>query len=699
MKMIKSLCRLFWNWRHLFFTLVLAGTFTATLAQETRMVQIKAFDQQLQPQGNMEISINGKEFLAVGRNGTAITELADSDLPIRTIDIKGEELEAASWIYSKGVLEITIRKKSYQLITLSVRNSANQALPGLKLTFKGKNAFSGTTDRGGKLQMPLGLTESISAVEQFSIPGFQIKGITVMANERIITAEKIVPQSAAQESPRVILPQTPASDDYFRNFNLSMLDSIQSLTVFYSIFKNYQIKDMDPEVRKRVDAKFDLLVKQLEDSVRQSGTSLIGGITDSTFVGDDIRSLIGQVRGESQTLIDQRTEFDEKVRIINSKLEGGISNLSEESRAQLLSDLALLERLLIENESRFFKNQNDYRQIINGIKEKYFDIRDLENKLSASEAQRLEEQRVFRERLIAISVVVLVFAILVILLIYVSNALRKQKQALAKANEEIRNINENLENLVYHRTRLLEEAHRELDTFLYRASHDMRSPVCSIIGLCNIASHLSQGEPKELIERVVNTTVGMDKLLKKLSIISEINQPTNFSSIRLLPMLEEIRQRHADMLPRGIVNFTINCPDDLIIESYPNLVFTILSNLIENSAYYASLDGLREPNIKVSAMSEGENVGISVYDNGTGVDPSINDRLFDMFFKGTERSPGHGLGLYIVSKAVQVLGGKIEVSSEVGSYSIFRVILPLHGSPDSHEKIYALELAGDSKIA
>jgi signal transduction histidine kinase len=647
------------------------GLCMTVFAQEKNTIQIKTFDQQLRPVGNIEVSINGKEFIPVNNRGLAMTELSDADFPLRTIQVKNDDLEAASWIYGKGVVEITVRKKSYQIVSVLVRDPDNQPISGVKVTFKGKKVFTALTDKDGKVQVPLALNETITTVDQFSIPDFELKNLNSRNNEKILTAQKFQPPVEA-ETPAQEITKTPApTREYFRYFDLSMLDSIQSLTVFYSVFKNLELKEMDAKTRQRIDAKFNQLVQQLEDSVKQAGTTVYRSITDSTLVADDIRSLIEQVRGERTILQDQRKEFDENIKMITNKLDAGVSSLSENTRAQLLSDLALLEKLLIENESMFFKNQNDYRQIINGIRDKYFDLHDLENQLSVSEAQRLEEQRVFRERLILILAALLLFGFLILLLI-------KQRSKLSNANKVINRMNESLETQVFERTRMLAEAHRELDTFLYRASHDMRSPVCSIIGLCNIARQLSDGEPKELIDRVVNTTVGMDKLLKKLSLISEINQPTDFASFKLQNILADLKANFAAIISLHKIDFKMNCPDNLEIDSYPNLVYTVLYNLIENAIYYSSIETNKQPTVQVDARSDGDSVEITIFDNGTGVDPTINDRLFDMFFKGTEKSKGHGLGLYIVDKAVQAMKGKIDVDSELGSYSRFRVTLPLH---------------------
>src|SRR5690606_7058292 len=101
---------------------------------------------------------------------------------------------------------------------------------------------------------------------------------------------------------------------------------------------------------------------------------------------------------------------------ISSKLEKGITNFTAAERLALLTDLDLLTKLLIENEGRFYQNQSDYREIINNLKEKYFDVENLETKLSETEKQREEEQRLFQLRLLFIGCVVLVFGILIIIL-------------------------------------------------------------------------------------------------------------------------------------------------------------------------------------------------------------------------------------------------------------------------------------------
>jgi signal transduction histidine kinase len=654
-----------------FFMFICLNTIPAR-AQEKHMIQVRTFDQQLQPMKNVEVSINGMEFISLGSKGTAFVEISETDLPPKTILIKNEQFEPASWNYTRGVIEIVVRRKNYRIAHLIVKDPENNTIANTKVTFRGKKPVTATSNADGKLQIPLALDENLTSGEQFTVENHQVVSLHVSQGESVLTITRLLP---AEETVIADAGKEETGKEYFRDFDLDQLDSIQSLTVFYAIFKNYSFRDLSPPARRRVDAKFNELYSRLQDSTTSKiANPFMGMISDSTYVADDIKNLLTQAELENQTLESQREDFDASIKLISEKLSEGVENLDAGTRSRLLSDLTMLERLLAENENKFFKNQNDYRQIINSLREKFFDVENLENKLSLSEAQRQEEQRVFRQRLLAISAVVVVFAILIVLLINFSIKLRKQKKKLEEANDEINRINENLEGIVYERTKLLEEANRELDTFLYRASHDLRSPLCSIIGLCNIALHLS---PHELIERVEHTTESMDRLLRKLCMISEINHPTDYSEVALSEVANGVASRFTQLIRNNDIQFHIDCPDDIVFYSYPNIIDTVLSNLIENALFYSVLRDARHARVELTAQIKNDHVELCVSDNGIGIDVSMHNRLFDMFFKGHEKSKGNGLGLYIVHKSVQALGGSIRLESEPGRYTKFFVRFPI----------------------
>src|SRR5687768_7917014 len=82
-------------------------------AQQTQLVQVKTFNEKLEPLKNVEVSINGREFISIGNKGVSFVQIPDSEFPLKSIKVKDDKLETASWNYSKGTLEIIIRTKSY----------------------------------------------------------------------------------------------------------------------------------------------------------------------------------------------------------------------------------------------------------------------------------------------------------------------------------------------------------------------------------------------------------------------------------------------------------------------------------------------------------------------------------------------------------------------------------------------------------
>jgi signal transduction histidine kinase len=648
----------------LIFVISTVWMFTAS-AQEKQSIQVRTFDQKLQPLRNIEVSLNGKDYISVGPKAVAIVEVSTSDLPIRSVKIKDEKLEAASWDFSKGVIEIVVRQKSYTMVHFIVQFPDGTRLAKSPVSYKGSTPMTLETDAAGELDIPVPLTEKITSANQFLIPGVQISRLNLSAQGNVIIVNH----------PKVNKPdQRTTLQEQLNDFDMANLDSIKSITVFYAVFKNIAMKDLTAEERRRVDAKFDELVLQVEDSVARSTNPITATISDSSFVTEDIRSLLAYSTNESEVLQTNRAEFDEKIRVISNKLEKGIANFSADERQNLLADLDLLEKLLIENEGKFYQNQGDYRLAINELREKYFDTQSLESRLSDSEKQREEEQRAYRQRFIIIAGVLIAFGALIILLISFSARLRRQAKDLRLANEEVQTINENLEAIVIKRTKLLEETNRELDTFLYRASHDLRSPIRSILGLCNIIDSIPSSE---LLARMKGTTLGMDRMLKKLIYISEISQQSsNISTVQVSTSIQEVRARLEETIRDTGVKINVECPEDITIRTSPTLLENILTNLVENAIFFSMIKDSHHAQVDIKAIVHGNAMEISVYDNGVGIEEAIRPRLFDMFFTGHENAKGNGLGLYAVHKSVTALYGKINVESEVGRYSRISVLLP-----------------------
>jgi signal transduction histidine kinase len=650
-------------------------------AQDMVSLQVKTFDQDLKPLPNIQIAFNDLDYFTIGGKGTTIIEINQSEIPIRAIRVKDERFEAASWNLSKGTVEIIVRPVSYKIMHVSIRFPDGTPVPNTPVTFRGSTIINLTSDPLGKVDLPISLFENISSVGQFTVDKVVLSNMTVNGDQITLVVERPQPKEAPPQRESSSKPTATA-------FDVALLDSIRSLAEFYAIFRNISINKLDDNTRAQVDEKFKQLVAQRQDSIRANQAIFLRDISDSSMVVEDIENLLKQAKAESNTLRTNREDFESKIVVISSKLRRGVINLTEAERKTLLQDIDMLEQLLTENESQFYENHNDYREIINALREKYLDIQQLQTQLSEAERLRDEQNREFRQRLVGIGTVVVLFGFLIILLITFSSRLRRQTKSLTNANERIEQINENLEAIVARRTHLLEEANKELDTFLYRASHDLRAPVVSLVGLCQIIEHIGR---EEMISHVQLATSTMNRLINKLVDISEIAQEAQtVRTVKVLDTINRVRNKQLVMMVatngsrvspvivrKMPVQFDVDCPENIEINTSASLLEIALNNLVENAVFFG---GLKKTNVAIrvdiKARIHNGNLELTVNDNGVGILNSIRPSIFNMFFTGNVESKGSGLGLYTVKKCVTALHGTISFESEEGKFTRFILVIP-----------------------
>lgn len=253
--------------------------------------------------------------------------------------------------------------------------------------------------------------------------------------------------------------------------------------------------------------------------------------------------------------------------------------------------------------------------------------------------------------------------------------IQAQSEELIEANHTIAQINKDLEIKIEDRTSALRQAYKELDTFFYRSSHDFRRPLTTFLGLAEVAKiTVKDSNALELFSKVKETASNLDKMLIKLQSISDVGtQQLVYKEVFIKEIFENVCDSFAEELK--IRNIRVSCAMELkdSFYSYPAMFKTIIENLVENSIFFSGMD---QPYIKVRALNQDDFLMLEVEDNGQGIDLQYQDRIFDMYFRGNERSKGNGLGLYIVKKAVEKLNGRIAFKSVFGSGSTFTVFLP-----------------------
>ncbi|MDW7695516.1 response regulator [Flammeovirgaceae bacterium SG7u.111] len=223
----------------------------------------------------------------------------------------------------------------------------------------------------------------------------------------------------------------------------------------------------------------------------------------------------------------------------------------------------------------------------------------------------------------------------------------------------------------------LKKINSELDNFVYRAAHDLRSPVTTVLGLLELnrnetdidkIRHYSRLQEQSLrkLDRFISYIVNISKNAR----VEIASQEINFKAF-----LEIILKQLLPPSKNIIINQEIEVIQESPFYSDQRRLYDIFSNLIANSIQYRN-PYTTEPFIKVK-VNVNENVAsIEVSDNGVGISEEHVNRVFEMFYRGNENSTGSGLGLYIVKETVNRLQGELSVESLPGSGTRFSIEIP-----------------------
>jgi signal transduction histidine kinase len=207
----------------------------------------------------------------------------------------------------------------------------------------------------------------------------------------------------------------------------------------------------------------------------------------------------------------------------------------------------------------------------------------------------------------------------------------------------------------------------ELETYIYKSSHDMHAPLASILGLINV-SRMEVFDPTAVryIQMIESQVKKLDSVRVEFIKAMHIKDATRLDEeVHVNSMIGDILRdlRMTEGFSRMNINVNVAPGKKLVSNEF--LMRTILQNLIENSIKYQ--DYSREsPQLLIDLEQRGKTTSITIEDNGVGIDPNIQDQIFDMYFKSSELREGSGLGLYLVKKAVEKLDAKMSLRSSPG---------------------------------
>lgn len=233
----------------------------------------------------------------------------------------------------------------------------------------------------------------------------------------------------------------------------------------------------------------------------------------------------------------------------------------------------------------------------------------------------------------------------------------QNKVELRRTNEELRKTNE------------------ELNRFVYSASHDLRAPLMSILGLVQMAK-LDKDPPEQdfYLTKIEDSVKKLDSfIIQIIDYYRNARSEVQVKAINFEKLIAEIHAVLKNADKEVALHFNIKQTAPYVGDEFR--IKVILNNLIGNGIKYR---GQHNPEVLVNIQSNEKEVSISVEDNGIGIPEESLDNVFEMFFRArtVKPTPGSGVGLYIVKEAVNKLRGEIKVASELKKGSKFFVKLP-----------------------
>jgi signal transduction histidine kinase len=237
-----------------------------------------------------------------------------------------------------------------------------------------------------------------------------------------------------------------------------------------------------------------------------------------------------------------------------------------------------------------------------------------------------------------------------------------------------RKVSKVLEWKVYRRTRELRRANKELNTYIYKSSHDLRTPLTSIKSLLRLLEKEDHNAgTKKYLGLIQSCTDQMDDILLNLS------HAVDYKKVDVKVEQIDFNKLRYQLLEKELINAHSISIEWVIQEKAPffcdyKLLKVILQQTINNSICYRR--NTPQDFCRITIVSDHDGATLTVEDNGLGISDKVRDNVFDMFVKGTNKSTGAGLGLYLVRIAGDKIRAKIQLDSQENEGSKFTFVIP-----------------------
>jgi len=590
-------------------------------------ITVKVTDEEGRPMSGVDISIEGSKKIKSGPDGSFQYRFTKPIvMPIRlTAEKKGYKVEEYFFLEEQKELEVVMGKDIPNVsgsMDLILTDETNRPLNNL--TIRIFNAPF-TTDGLGQIQYKGALPKETDVViKNFSIVNWKVekKKIVIAVKKNIPVSPSVNSNSARQDSLLDTKIETSPG----------ALISIRGSS--YNQYKT-EFEQMQKEVleeRRLLEEKGDHLRKEIEDiTVR---------LRDDKSLTMDERHLLEKYLNHLEQLLEEN-----KIAYVRS---------TEKSK-QYLQKL----RLII-----LSKDSINYIAKI---------------KLQKAEKEKAVAEKKIKRNGIIFSVLAMSLLLLAFIFYMIAFRFKKQKNVLVKVNEDLKMVHHELEKNIAEvqgQKRIIEEQNAKLDAFVYKASHDIKGPLKSVIGLTKTGSKLvTDPVSLEFFDHILKSTTKLDNLVGDLLKLTKAQQAQlQKSEVQVLQIIQDGLASFENLESFKDLKIEVDVEPKLIHSTDEQLLYSIVQNFIENGIKYRDVS---KPvaNLFIRARKREERLELEFEDNGMGIDPIHHPKIFDMFYKINPDSEGTGLGLHIVKVNVEKLGGKVNLESAPGKGTTFTILI------------------------
>jgi len=225
----------------------------------------------------------------------------------------------------------------------------------------------------------------------------------------------------------------------------------------------------------------------------------------------------------------------------------------------------------------------------------------------------------------------------------------------------------------------MQKANSELDRFVYSISHDLRAPLISVVGVLEIIEnefYLPDADFHFHLSMLRSGLIRTDDSIKSILDYSKnTRESIKVSPVSIAVIFDNVIEDFHVVSIQKNIEIIVEISEVIPFYSDAERIQTLLHNLMDNAIKFQR-EAEKDKNITIRFASEADKATLTVTDNGIGIEPSARDKIFEMFYRGSNLSSGSGLGLYIVKQICDLLEAEIFVNTIHGKMTAFKIVFP-----------------------